>query len=61
MHTFKDLNPGDSVRFTYRDTEKTAAVLPMLTFEHHVVVRFGPCGHVVNDDNFVKIVRRKKQ
>jgi hypothetical protein len=61
MHTFKDLNPGDSVRFTYRDTEKTAAVIRGLTFEHHVVVRFGPCGHVVDNENFVKIVRRKNQ
>ena len=60
MNTFKDLNPGDSVRFKYRDTEKTAPVLRMLTFSEHVVVKFGPCGHVVDNSNFIRIVRRKK-
>ena len=57
--TYKGLNAGDSVRFKYRNTEHTASVLRMLTFENHVVVKFGSCGHVVDDNNFVRIVRRK--
>jgi hypothetical protein len=60
MDTFQNLNPGDSVRFRYRDTEKTAPVLRMLTFPDHVVVKFGPCGHVVDSNNFIRVVRRKR-
>ena len=59
METFKNLNAGDSVRFTYRDGERTAPVLRMLTFPDHVVVKFGSCGHVVDAHNFVRVVRRK--
>lgn len=59
MNTYRDLQAGDSVRFRYRDTEKTAPVLRMLAFENHVVVRFGPCGWVVDDQNFIRVVRRK--
>lgn len=60
MQGYKDLKPGDSVRFKYRDEEHSAAVLPMLVFDDHVVVRFGACGHVVDDSNFIRIIRRKK-
>lgn len=59
--TYKNLNPGDSVRFKYRDGEKSAPVLRMLTFDDHVVVKFGSCGHVVDDNNFVRIVRRARK
>ena len=58
--TYQNLNAGDSVRFRYREDEKTAPVIRMLTFDNHVVVKFGPCGHVVDDQNFIRVVRRKR-
>lgn len=36
---------------------RTAAVLRYLTFPTHVVVHYGHFGHVVNDSNFVRVVR----
>lgn len=57
-NTFQGIRGGDSVRFTYRGTERSAAAIPLLLFPDHVVVRFGPCGHVVDAQNFVRIVRR---
>lgn len=60
-NAFKGLQGGDVVRFTYRGATRTAAVIPMLRFADHVVVRFTSCGHVVDADNFLAIVRRAKR
>ena len=63
MHgaTFQDLHAGDVVRFRWRETERTAAVLPLLVFDDHVIVRLGPCGYMVNAVNFVRLVRRGRK
>lgn len=62
---FQNLVAGDVVRFTVptiggpRDAfqYRTASVIRMLTFPHHVVVNYGACGHVVDARNFVRVVR----
>jgi hypothetical protein len=59
--SFQDLNAGDVVAFIYRGDVCTAPVLPYLTFPSHVVVRFTPCGHVVDASNFVRRVRRARR
>jgi hypothetical protein len=54
---YRNLQAGDVVAFAYRDEIRTAPVLHYLTFPTHVVVRFTPCGHVVDDSNFIRVVR----
>jgi hypothetical protein len=58
--SFRGLNTGDVVAFTYRGEVRTAPVVHYLTFPTHVVVRFTPCGHVVDANNFVRRVRRAR-
>lgn len=63
--SYRNLQAGDVVEFTdvqhlHRTGEerrRTAAVLRYLTFPTHVVVHYGSFGHVVNDSNFVRVVR----
>ena len=56
--TFKNLRANDVVEFVYRGRMVRARVLRLLTFASHVVVNFTACGHVVDESNFVRIVRR---
>jgi hypothetical protein len=58
--SFQDLNAGDVVAFVYRGEVRTAPVLRYLTFPDHVVVRFTPCGHTVDSNNFLRRVRRAR-
>jgi hypothetical protein len=59
--TYKGLAPGDVVAFATRHGRKTGAVIHMLAFADHVVVRHGPCGTSVDDSNFIKLVRRARR
>ncbi len=63
---FAGLYAGDTVLFKVgakgrEYSDFTAAVLPLLVFTDHVQVKYGPCGHTVNADNFVRLVRRGKR
>jgi hypothetical protein len=63
--TYRDLKAGDVVRFKvpagYQTMlERTGRVLRYLTFADHVVCSGCNNGYVVDDHNFVAVVRRAR-
>ncbi len=70
--SFKNIQAGDRITFfcpngitiqhgvgsVQQYSKKTAKVNPLLIFEDHVVVNWGNNGAVVDEENFIKAVRK---
>lgn len=64
---FKDIKAGDKVKYRayagmgLKGPEykiKIAKVNPLLIFAHHVVVNAGDIPQVVNEQNFVEVIKK---
>jgi hypothetical protein len=59
--SFQNIQDVDTVVYRGADGKKRGAkVNPLLIFTHHVVVNRGNNGTLVNDRNFVSVIKGKK-